>query len=374
MTHLLVTNDFPPKVGGIQSYLFELWSRLDPDRFEVLTHAEAGSARFDAAQGFRVHRTTSQMLLPTRRLRTEIDHLAATMGASLVVLDPALPVGALGPSLAVPYALVLHGAEVAVPARLPIVAPRLRATIERAALIIAAGGYPLAEARRLARRLPPVQLVPPGVDSSRFRPQDLEVSRAVRRRFALPAEGPLVLSVSRLVPRKGMDVLIEAAARLASTRPGLTVAIVGTGRDEKRLKRLIEKTSAPVRLLGHVADADLPALTASADVCAMLCRDRWMGLEQEGFGIVFLEAAAARVACVAGRSGGAGDAVIDGETGLVVDRPGDVVAAAQGLARLLDDAGLRDRLASAGRDRAVRGFDYDLLSGTLASALARHGG
>lgn len=374
MTHLLVTNDFPPKVGGIQSYLYELWARLDPSRFAVLTHADADAANFDAAQSFPIHRTKSKFLLPTPGLRAQIDRLSASMDASLVVLDPALPLGAVGRSLRLPYVLVLHGAEVTVPARLPVTSSLLRRTIEESALIIAAGGYPLAEAKRIAKRMPPVQLVPPGVDSARFRPRDAEQRRAARRRFSLPEEGPLVLSVSRLVPRKGMDVLIEASARLAKSRPDLTVAIGGTGRDHKRLERLIERTKAPVRLLGYIADADLPDLTAAADVWTMLCRDRWLGLEQEGFGIVFLEAAAAGVACVAGRSGGAAEAVLDGRTGLVVDRPGDVVAVERGLARLLDDEVLRERLAAAGRERAQHDFDYDLLSRSLGEALARHGG
>src|SRR3954470_3030377 len=117
--HLLVTNDFPPKVGGIQSYLWELWRRLPHDEVTVLTTPHAGTEAFDAAQPYRVVRTREPVLLPTPSLRRRIDALAAEIGAKLVVLDPALPVGPLGPSLELPYALVLHGAEITVPGRLP---------------------------------------------------------------------------------------------------------------------------------------------------------------------------------------------------------------------------------------------------------------
>jgi phosphatidylinositol alpha-1,6-mannosyltransferase len=171
-----------------------------------------------------------------------------------------------------------------------------------------------------------------------------------------------------------MDVLIEVAAALKPRFPDLTVAIGGRGRDEARLKRLIGRLSAPVTMLGYVADEDLPLLTGAADVWAMLCRDRWLGLEQEGFGIVFLEAAAAGIAVVAGRSGGAGDAVLDGKTGLVVDRPGDVIPATIALAALLDDEPYRRRLGDAGRARAVDEFDQDKLASRLFEALALHGG
>ena len=132
------------------------------------------------------------------------------------------------------------------------------------------------------------------------------------------------MSVSRLVPRKGMDVLIDAAVRLRTDVPDLTVAIAGRGRDSDRLAGRIAEYGAPVRLLGGCPTPTCPALVGAADVFAMLCRNRWLGLEQEGFGIVFLEAAAAGVPQVAGASGGAGEAVADGETGLVVRRPTDV--------------------------------------------------
>ncbi|MCB1015474.1 MAG: glycosyltransferase family 4 protein, partial [Acidimicrobiales bacterium] len=179
----------------------------------------------------------------------------------------------------------------------------------------------------------------------------------------------LVVSLSRLVPRKGMDVLIRSAARLAPGRPDLRVAIAGSGRDRARLERLVEDTGAPVRLLGRVPDADLPDLYGCADVFAMLCRSRWGGLEQEGFGIVFLEAAACGVAQVAGDSGGSAEAVVHGETGLVVDDPGDPEAVADALAVLLDDPEARARMGRAARRRAESDFAYEVLVDRLAEAL-----
>lgn len=377
MTHVLVTNDFPPKVGGIQSYLWELWRRLPPRDFAVLTTAYPGAAEFDRAQPFAVLRTRQPVMLPTRALVSHISALAERTRAGLVVLDPALPVGIVGSSLQRPYAVVLHGAEVTVPARLPGVRHLLRRTLRGAHGLIAAGEYPAAEARRLlGDRIDPafVTVIPPGVDVERFRPLDFEQRAKVRADFGLPVDGCLVVSVSRLVPRKGMDVLIDAAARLAPTRPDLTVAIAGAGRDRRRLDSRIAAVGAPVIMLGRIREADLADLYGCADVFAMLCRDRWGGLEQEGFGIVFLEAAACGVAQIAGRSGGATDAVLDGRTGLVVERPGEVVGAAAALGRLLDDAALRRRLAQAARDRAEAEFSHDVLAGRLAEALRRLGG
>ena len=370
MTHLFVTNDFPPKLGGIQTMLWELWRRLDPSSFVVLTTDHPGAAAWDADQAFRIVRADERVLLPTRGLVHRIESLAAEIGAGLVVLDPGLPVGLAGPRLgSMPYGVVLHGAEVTIPGRLPGASLLLRRVLEGAGLVIAAGGYPLAEGQRVARRALPSVLVPPGVDTERFVPLTDGERTAARERFGLPTRGRLVVSVSRLVPRKGMDVLIEAAARLAPTRPDVTVAIGGAGRDRDRLARLIRSTGAPVRLLGRVPHEDLPLLYGCGDVFAMLCRNRWGGLEQEGFGIVFLEAAAAGVPQVAGDSGGAAEAVVDGETGLVVGRPSDPAAAADALARLLDDPGERSRMAAAGRARAVRDFSYDVLAARLGDAL-----
>ncbi|MGA2805739.1 MAG: glycosyltransferase family 4 protein [Acidimicrobiales bacterium] len=375
MGYMLVTNDFPPKLGGIQSYLYELFRRLPPEELTVLTTAYRGASAFDRRQQFRIERSRLSVLIPTPGLVRNVRQLVQATGGGLVLFDPALPLGLLGGRLQVPFGVVLHGAEVTVPARLPVSRQLLRSVLSGASLAIAAGSYPAAEAARVAgSRKPRFVVVPPGVDHERFQPLGAEERAAERRRLGLPAEGRLVVSVSRLVPRKGMDVLIEAVGRLSRGRPDLTLAIGGSGRDRRRLELLARRCGVPVRFLGRVTDDDLPRLDAAADVWAMCCRDRWFGLEQEGFGIVFLEAAAAGVAQLAGRSGGSYEAVVDGQTGLVVDRPGDATAVAAALASLLDDPELRERLGAEARRRAVTEFDYDKLARMLHSNLVEMGG
>jgi phosphatidylinositol alpha-1,6-mannosyltransferase len=369
MTHLLVTNDFPPKVGGIQSYLWELWRRLPPERVTVLTTPYEGAGAWDAAQPFRVERTPEKVLLPTSSLRERIDKLAGDVDAAVVILDPALPLAAVGRRLERPHAIVLHGAEVTVPGRLPVTDRLLAAVLRPAVHLIAAGGYPAAEARRVAgEQTPPITVVPPGVDVERFVPLAPEQRLAARRELGLPVDGRVVLGLSRLVPRKGFDTLIRVAARLARDHPELVVAIAGDGRDRRRLQQLAGRLGAPVRFLGRVSDDVLPRLYGCADVFAMLCRNRWGGLEQEGFGIVFAEAAACGVPSVAGDSGGSAEAVAHEETGFVVD-PTDADAVVGALARLLDDDDLRSRLGEAARTRAEEEFAYDRLARRLDATL-----
>jgi phosphatidylinositol alpha-1,6-mannosyltransferase len=366
--HLLVTNDFPPKIGGIQSLLWEWWRRLPPDRFAVLTTPYAGAAGWDAQQPFEVRRVNEPVLLPHPVTIRRIDRYASEFGADLVVLDPALPLGLVGPRLERPYALVLHGAEVTVPGRIPVSSQVLGAVLRRATAVIAAGGYPAAEAERAAGRPLPITVVPPGVDIERFRPLSDEERGLARRELGLPA-GPLVVGVSRLVPRKGFDTVIRATAALADRVPGLTFALSGRGRDEQRLRRLAAEVGAPLQFLGRVSNQDLPRLYGCADVFAMVCRNRWGGLEQEGFGIVFVEAAATGVPQIAGRSGGSDEAVVDGVTGYVIDPPTDVAAVGAALERLLADDELRLAMGKAARVRAEDEFSYDVLARRLGAVV-----
>ena len=373
--HLLVTNDFPPKVGGIQNYLWELWRRLDPASFVVLTaSSDPGAPEFDAAQaavGVRIERVDEPILyFPTPKTLRQVRRCVAEHGIDLILLDPALPLGLLGPRLGTPYGVILHGAEVTVPGRVPGARAALAHVLRGASVVISAGRYPAAEARRASGELAaPVVEIPPGVDADRIKPMFESVRQAARVRFGLPSSGPLVVSLSRLVPRKGMDVLIEAADRLVPSYPDLVVAIGGEGRELPRLRRRAGASLASVSMLGRLSDQDRAVLLGSADLFVMACRNRWLGLEQEGFGIVFLEAAAAGVPQVAGESGGAAEAVIHGETGLVVARPDDPGCVAQALRELLSDPALAKRMGAAGRARVVASFDYDALASRLADTL-----
>jgi len=367
--HLLVTNDFPPKIGGIQSLLWEWWRRLPPDSFAVLTSPYGAAAAFDAEQPFHVERTREPVLLPHPWMVSRINEMAARVGADLIVLDPAVPLGLVGPSLKLPYDVVLHGAEVTVPGRLPGAKQSLAYVLRGARHIVAAGTYPAREAEHAAGRTLPITVVPPGVDTDRFRRLTEQQRDEARTRFGLPTHAEVIVSISRLVPRKGFDTAIRAAAILRRSRPNLVLAISGGGRDESRLRSLVEQVGAPVRFLGRVANDDLPDLYGCADVYTMLCRNRWGGLEQEGFGIVFLEAAACEVPQVAGDSGGAEDAVIDGVTGVMVRRADDPREAAKAFERLLDDPALRRSMGHAGRLRAVSEFSYDGLAERLGASL-----
>ena len=368
--HLLVTNDFPPKIGGIQNLLYEWWRRLPSESFAVLTSPYSGSKQFDAAQSFEIRRTREPVLLPHPLMVRKINKLAKQVGAELVVLDPALPLGLIGPNLNLPYAVVLHGAEIVVPGRLPVVSRLLARVLNNAELIIASGSYPAAEASRVCRSSKRIDVITPGVDIQRFKVLSSELRIEARKRFGVAEDAELIVGISRLVPRKGFDVLIRAVARLAIEFPKLRLIVGGDGRDRARLERIARELMSPTTFLGRVSDDDLPKLYGCADINAMLCRSRWMGLEQEGFGIVFAEAAACGVPQIAGRSGGASDAVDHNITGLIVEDPTRVDDVVSSLRRLLVDKSQLLKMGQASRLRAENLFDYDKLALKLGQVLS----
>ena len=369
MRHLLVTNDYPPKVGGIQNYLWELYRRQPPDEVVILTRPYPGCQEWDRTQTQTIIRTRQPVLLPEPWLGSQIRSIAASEGIELVMYDPAVPVGVLGPRLGRPYGVILHGAEVTVPGRLPLTRTVLGDVLRKAALVVTAGDYSTAEAERAAGASLPIAVIPPGVDCERFVPISSTERTQVRASYGIEPEDLVVLTLSRLVPRKGVDKLIEAAAELRQEHPGLVVLVAGSGRDRSRLERKAARLDAPVRFLGRVPDSDVPGVYAMADVFAMVCRVRWGGLEQEGFGIVFLEAAASGIPQLAGRSGGAAEAVAHGKSGLVVDDPTDANEVEASLSRLLNDEAKRRSMGVASRERSIQEFSYDLLASRLRDAV-----
>ncbi len=371
--HLLITNDYLPKTGGIQVYLHELWRRLDSGEAAILTaSSDAGAPEFDAHTEVVIERIPqSTLFLPTRKVRKYIEVAIAKHNPDLVLLDPAWPLGLVGPRLSRPYGVILHGAEVTIPGRLPILASSLRHVLRNAEVAICAGSYPEAEARRNAGEfMPAVLQVPPGVDIERFVPLSRIERQKVREEMGIAQDALIVASYSRLVPRKGMDVLIKASAQLRPEFPNLRVMIGGKGRDSDRLRKLAEKLDAPVSFLGRVDDERLPGWLGASDLFVMDCRSRWFGLEQEGFGMVFGEAGAVGIPQVAGRSGGSHEVVRHGETGLVVDRPKSVKELVSAMAELLSDFKTRESMAQESRRVAEEVYSWDHLAQLLGDGLA----
>mgnify|MGYP001481042911 FL=1 len=362
MRHLLVTNDYPPKVGGIQSYLWEIYRRLPQDKVVVYTTPHPDSESFDQKQTHKIIRSKQRVLLPTRQVANQIRSLAEVENIDFIMYDPAVPIGILGPKIGIPYGVILHGAEVTIPGRVPIARSLIANVLQHAKLVVTAGDYSTKEAIRAAKQNLPVCVIPPGVDIDRFKPLDEQARSTIRERFNFKDDDEVILTLSRLVPRKGMDVLISATSELIKTRPRVHLLIAGTGRDLRRLKALAQSTNAPVTFLGFVSDDEVAELYGMADVFGMICRVRWGGLEQEGFGIVFLEAAACGVPQIAGRSGGADEAVLEGETGFVVDNPTDSNAVKQALEKLLTDSETRQEMGRNSRARAEKEFSYDYLA------------
>ena len=223
--HILITNDFPPKVGGIQSYLWELWRRLPAENFHVYTTPFPGDIEFDSEQPFRTVRSANKVLLPTPSVNRNAQKLRKDIQAELIVWDPAFPLGVIAPRSRAPYALVLHGAELAIPGKIPILKSFLANTLKKASLIICAGNYPAEEAERIAKQSLPLAIIPPGVDIERFRPATPLEKEKIRKDLEIPNTSPVLLTLTRLVPRKGIDILIKAVKILKKDYPELLLLI-----------------------------------------------------------------------------------------------------------------------------------------------------
>ncbi|MFH8343393.1 glycosyltransferase family 4 protein [Streptomyces sp. NPDC018045] len=376
---LIVTNDFPPRPGGIQAFLHSMALRLDPDRVVVYAstwkrseEGVAATARFDAEQPFPVVRDRTTMLLPTPRVTRTATGLLRRHGCSSVWFGAAAPLGLMAPALrragARRIVATTHGHEAGW-AQLPASRQLLRRIGEGTDTITYLGEYTRS---RIAAALTPAAAgrmtqLPPGVDEKTFHPGS--GGDAVRARLGL-AERPVVVCVSRLVPRKGQDTLIEAMPRILADVPDAVLLIVGGGPYEKRLHALAgEKGVADaVRFTGAVPWEELPAHYGAGDVFAMPCRTRRGGLDVEGLGIVYLEASATGLPVVAGDSGGAPDAVLDGETGYVVPG-GSPTVTAERVVALLTDPAARRRMGERGRAWVEEKWRWDLLAERLEALL-----
>jgi len=345
---LLVTNDFPPRRGGIQNYLQALADRLPAGELAVYAPAWEGAAAFDAGLGYPVHRHPTSLMLPVPGVARRAAALVREHGATTVWFGAAAPLALLGPHLrgagVERVVASTHGHEVGW-SMVPGGRQALRRIGDDADAVTVVSRYTRG---RFAAAFGPraaLEHVPPAIDPDVFRP-DPAARVELRARYGL-GEAPVVTCLSRLVARKGQDALIGALGPLRERIPGARLLIVGDGPDRDRLRRLARGEDAVV-FTGAVPADELAAHQAVGDAFALPCRTRGGGLDVEGLGIVLLEAQACGVPVVAGDSGGAPETVRPGETGHVVDGR-DRRALVTALADLLADPDRARAMGAAGR-------------------------
>jgi phosphatidylinositol alpha-1,6-mannosyltransferase len=370
---LIVTNDFPPRAGGIQSFVHALAVRLPEGSVTVYAPAWEGAAAFDAAQPFPVERHPTSLMLPVPSVARRAARLLGRDGCDTVLFGAAAPLGLLAPSLrragARRLVAITHGHEAGW-AALPGARSLLRRIGDSVDTVTYLGEYTRA---RLARALSPEAVarmtrLAPGVDSEAFRPG--AGGAAVRDRLGL-ASRPVVICVSRLVPRKGQDTLIRAWPVVQATVPDAVLLLVGGGPYAGRLRRLAHGlgVAGSVIFTGPVPWLELPAYYDAGDVFAMPCRTRRHGLDVEGLGIVYLEASATGLPVIGGDSGNAPDAIRAGETGYVVSGRSPAEVAGRLVHLLTDPAGAR-AMGEKGMAWIDQEWRWDLVAQRLQQILA----
>ncbi|RDI49891.1 glycosyltransferase family 4 protein [Nocardia mexicana] len=377
---LLVTNDFPPRPGGIQSYVHSLALQLPPDELVVYAPRWKGDShqRFDAEQPFQVVRHPTTLMLPTPLVLRRAAKLLRDERCDTVWFGAAAPLALMSPLLrragARRIVASTHGHEVGW-SMLPAARQSLRAIGDHTDVVTYVSKY---TRRRFAAAFGPqaaLEYLPPGVDTTVFRP-DPAAREELRARYGL-GDRPTILCLSRLVPRKGQDMLLISMREIIERIDGAVLVIAGGGPYEEKLRAFAHALDLDdhVVFTGRVPSGELAAHHTIADVFAMPCRTRGAGLDVEGLGIVYLEASATGVPVVAGNSGGAPETVQEGRTGHVVDgrAHNQIVDAIVGI---LSDRDAAARMGAAGREWVADQWRWDVLGGrlrTLLDASARSG-
>ncbi|MCV7225060.1 glycosyltransferase family 4 protein [Mycolicibacterium komossense] len=371
---LLVTNDFPPRKGGIQSYLEEFVTRLAAmGSHELTVYAPRWKdcQAYDEQVSFDVVRHPTSLMLPEPSVDSRMRRLIESRAIQTVWFGAAAPLALLGPRArqagATRVLASTHGHEVGW-SMLPVARSALRRIGDGTDVVTFVSRYTRG---RFASAFGPdaaLEHLPPGVDTDRFRP-DPAARAELRRRYGL-GERPTVVCLSRLVPRKGQDMLIRALPEIRRRVPGAALVIVGGGPYLDTLRTLAGQhdVTGDVVFTGGVPAAELPAHHAMGDVFAMPCRTRGAGLDVEGLGIVFLEASASGVPVVAGDSGGAPETVQDHRTGRVVDGKA-LHEITDAVGELLADPDRAARLGANGRDWVTSQWRWDTMAGRLSDLL-----
>ncbi len=361
---LVITNDFPPRLGGIQTYVGELLRRQPPDSVVVFAPNWEGAADYDAAQGFPIVRHRTSLILPTPEIRRRVIALAREYECETAWFGAAAPLAMLAPALrdsGIEHVVAsTHGHETGW-VRLPGARQMLHRLAAGLDIVTYISEFTCSLLEPALADVTTLRHLPPGVDVSAFRP-GLD-GAPIRRQLGMDANAPVVGCISRLVRRKGQDVLVRAWPEVRCRFPDAVLMLVGDGPYRKRLADLVERVGAEgVHLVGGVSGPELPRYYAACDVFAMPCRTRRAGLDVEGLGMVYLEAAACARPVIVGTSGGAPEAVRDGETGLIVREPKSPRAVAASILELLEDRERATAMGRAGRAWVEAQWSWDSLA------------
>ena len=338
---LVVTNDFPPRRGGIETFVSALSERMDPAEVVVYTASMAGDREYDATLLFPVYRDPSSMLLPLPSVGRRVERVMSEHGCDRVLFGASAPLGLLGRRLrragAQRIVALTHGHEVWW-AKLPVTRQLLRRIGDSVDVMTYVSRWCR---ERIAPALSPsaasrMVRLSPAVDTERFYPGC--GGEGVRGRLGIPLDAPVVVCTARMVKRKGQDTLVKAWPEVLRALPGARLLLVGDGPNRARVENHARSlgVSDSVIFTGSVPWEEVPAHTDAGDVFAMPCRTRRFGLEAEAFGIVFLEAQACGLPVLVGNSGGASEALVDERFGAVIEP--DHAGVARGLVLMLGSA------------------------------------
>lgn len=371
MKTLMLSLDFPPSIGGIQTYSYEIAKNLSKLGMEIIVLAPQmdGASEFDEQQRFKVIRINeinsrplksipivfyySLLALISSKFEIERIHLTRWSPASLAMFF-------LSILFRIPYFITVHGLDILLPQEDLFLRKIMILTLRNARNIIAVSNY--TRKKLIEARIPPrkIKVIPNGVDTSRFN-LDVDSSNVIKK-YHLRNRN-VVLTVSRLIERKGHDLVIKSISEILCQMPNIVYLIVGTGDEEKRLRKIVNDFGLAEHVIfaGVVSDGDLPKYYSSCDVFVMPAREISEKGDVEGFGITYLEANACGKPVIGGRAGGVEDAIIDGTTGLLVD-PLDIDGISYALLSLLTNRSLAKRLGKAGRSRVVREFKWEKIT------------
>jgi phosphatidyl-myo-inositol dimannoside synthase len=372
---LVVTNDFPPRPGGIQSYLHALATRLPNQDIVVYApswnHDTAAQREFDAAQAFPVVRHRGGLMLPTPDVARRARQILRAERCDAVWFGAAAPLALLAPALRSAGARRViastHGHEVGW-SMLPVARQALRRIGSTCDVVTYVSKYTRSRFAAAFGPLAALEYLPSGVDTEQFQP-GVGARKEIRARYDL-GDRPTAVCVSRLWPRKGQDMLIRALPMIRRRVPEAALLLVGSGPYEERLRQLADQLGVGehVIMTGRVPWEELPAHYAAGDVFAMPCRTHGRGLDVEGLGIVYLEASATGLPVVAGRSGGAPETVLEDVTGHIVDGR-DLAQIVDRVATLLADPALAAEMGEAGRRWVSRHWRWEEIAHRLSHLL-----